>query len=457
MPLPDDFMWGNSVSSMQYEGAQDGDGKGPSVYALRGAAWEEAVDGYHRFREDNRLMAHMGATCMRFQTSWSRIMPEGAGRVNGEGLAFYEALVDDLIAQNMTPVACLYHFDMPLALAREYGGFASKSVVDAFVAFAKVVIDRLAPKVKWWITFNEQNLFGLPAAFRVAGSATPDDPFYASCEPEVLQIAHNVMVAHARVVNYLHERYHDCKVGVMCAMSPIYPATPDPADVFAAVQADRFRNWLVPDTCAKGHYPSYHEAYLRSRGIELEVNVDELAQIAEARGDFVGVSYYRSMTLSATAIAPETPVCAWCAKGAVENPCLETNEWGWAVDSMGYRLMLSEVYERYGLPVFSLENGIGWRERASADGSPIDDGYRISYHRAHIRALKEAVEIDGARVIGYLGWGLIDIPDSTGDIDKRYGAVYVDYAASGSRHLQRVPKKSYAWFARTFRSNGEEL
>ena len=457
MSLPKGFLWGNSVSSMQYDGAQHEGGKGPSVYEHKPGAWEEAVDGYHRFCEDNALMAEMHMGCLRFQTSWSRIMPAGEGEVNPEGLAYYEALADDLIARGIEPMVCLYHFDMPLALAERYGGFASKHVVDAFVEYAKVVIDALAPKVRWWITFNEQNLYSMPLAFDIAGAPKPehtDDPAH---EAEILEIAHNVMVAHARVANYLHENYPGCKIGGMCAFAPVYPASCDPRDVWAATEADRLANWVVLDTCAHGGYPAYYRAYLRRRGIALEITAEEVAALAQMRNDFSALSYYQSRCVAATDAVDDPAASALELARPVDNPHVEVNEWGWGIDPAGYRRALTEIYERTGLPVFSLENGIGWRETLPEDGSPVADGYRIAYHRAHIQALKDAVELDGAEVIGYLGWGLLDIPSSSGDIEKRYGAVYVDYAAEGRDHLRRLPKKSFAWFAQAFGSNGEDL
>ncbi len=423
------------------------------MYENYEGAWEEAVDGCHRFHEDNELMAEMGMNCYRFQTSWSRIMPEGEGRVNQEGLVYYEALGDDLIAQGIEPMARLYHFDMPLALAEEYDGFASKHVVDAFVEFAKVAIDALAPKVKWWITFNEQNLYGIPGACRIAGAADP----VGNDEPKILQIAHNVMVAHARVVNYLHENYPDCKIGVMCAFTPVYPATSDPADVLAATEAERFSDWVVLDTAARGAYPAYYTAYLRRQGIELEMTAAEMADIARMRNDFAAFSYYRSDCVSAAKIPEGTPAVHLGEAGMVKNEHCEANEWGWQIDPAGFRCSLSEIYERCGLPVFPIENGIGWRENLPADGTMVEDDYRISYHRAHIQAMKDAVEKDGVQVLGYLGWGLIDIPASSGTIVKRYGAVYVDYDAEGEKHLARYPKKSFAWFKKAFESNGEDL
>ncbi len=247
-------------------------------------------------------------------------------------------------------------------------------VVDAFVEYAKAVIDALAPKVRWWITFNEQNLYGLPMTYRIAGAPEPDDP---RDEGRIFQIEHNIMVAHARVANYLHENYPAAKIGAMCAFTSIYPASPDPRDVLAATVANRFANWLVLDTASKGSYPRYFASYVAHRGIELDMSASELSAIASMRNDFSAFSYYRSQCVSALGITEDTPA--------------------------------------------------------------------------------DAVELDGAEVIGYLGWGLIDIPSSSGDIEKRYGAVYVDYDAASGERLKRIPKKSFTWFKRAYESNGEDL
>ncbi|MDM8275418.1 family 1 glycosylhydrolase [Enorma phocaeensis] len=198
-------------------------------------------------------------------------------------------------------------------------------------------------------------------------------------------------------------------------------------------------------------------SYVAHRGIELDMSASELSAIASMRNDFSAFSYYRSQCVSASGITEDTPATSIADEGHVKNPTLQANEWGWEIDPLGFRHTLTEMYERCGLPVFPIENGIGWRERLPEDGSPVADDYRVDCHRSHIQALKDAVELDGAEVIGYLGWGLIDIPSSSGDIEKRYGAVYVDYDAASGERLKRIPKKSFTWFKRAYESNGEDL
>lgn len=172
--LPANFLWGNSVSSMQTEGAWNEGGKGMSVYDIREAGenisdWKVATDSYHRYREDFDLMQDLGMNCYRFQISWSRVCPQGDGEFNAEGIAFYDRFIDDLIARGIEPMVCLYHFDMPLALAQEYNGFNDRRVVEAFIRYGKKMIDCYGDRVKYWLTFNEQNIFHMPIAFRISG------------------------------------------------------------------------------------------------------------------------------------------------------------------------------------------------------------------------------------------------------------------------------------------------
>lgn len=172
--LPADFLWGNSVSSMQTEGAWNEGGKGMSVYDIRQPAefasdWKVATDSYHRYREDFDLMQDLGVNCYRFQIAWSRVCPDGDGEFNEQGIAFYHQFIDELIARGIEPMICLYHFDMPLSLAERYNGFTDRRVMDAFIRYGQKMIACYGDKVKYWLTFNEQNLYHSPEAFLISG------------------------------------------------------------------------------------------------------------------------------------------------------------------------------------------------------------------------------------------------------------------------------------------------
>jgi len=454
--LPDNFLWGNSVSSMQTEGAWNEGGKGPSVYDIREASefasdWKVATDSYHRYEEDFDYMQDLGMNCYRFQIAWSRVCPQGDGEFNEEGIAFYDRFINGLIERGIEPMICLYHFDMPLALAEKYNGFTDRHVMEAFVRYGKKMIDCFGDRVKYWLTFNEQNIYHMPEAFKVAGYLKGDKTLR-----ELYQISHHVMMCHVLLTHYLHETKPGQQMGGMLAHQLIYPATCKPRDIFCAQQYDEFLNQNLLRVYAGQGYSPAVMAVVAREGFQDIFFDDDLAAIAHVKNDFMAFSYYASKTLDSDAIPADAPVNYYLLHGEKDNPFLEATEWNWQIDPLGFRTIITRYYNDWRLPVFPIENGIGVIE--SWDGvNPIDDEYRIVYHREHLQAMKDAIFEDGAEVIGYLGWGLIDILSSQGDMRKRYGVVYVNRENHDLKDLKRVPKKSYAWFRRTIKSNGNEM
>lgn len=454
--LPTNFLWGNSTSSMQTEGAWNEDGKGQSVYDIKPATanssdWKVAVDAYHRYPEDIQLMHELGMNCYRFQISWSRVQPDGEGAFNEAGIAFYQKLIDELLAAGIEPMICLYHFDMPLKLAEKYNGFVNHEVVEAFFRYAKKMVDTFGDQVKYWITFNEQNLYGFGEAFNCAGYLKGDKSLH-----DLYQIQHNVALAHAKVANYIHSLDNkQIQIGGMEAFQEAYPATPNPKDVEAVRRFKEFTDYNLIKIFTEGHYSKEVLQFMTAQGLDDILKSDELAELAKTRSDFMSFSYYATSTLDSTQIPAGTAPNYFGSVGAKKNPYLSANEWGWQIDPQGFYGVLMDLSNRTGLPIFPIENGIGVREHWDGQHT-IDDDYRIDYHREHIQALKNAVR-DGANVIGYLGWGLIDIPSSKGNVDKRYGVVYVNRTNQELRDLKRVPKKSFYWLQQVIKSNGTEL
>ena len=450
------FYWGNSASSMQTEGAWNEGGKGMSVYDIREASefasdWKVATDSYHRYAEDFDYMKELGMNMYRFQISWSRVNPEGDGAWNEEGIAFYDKFIDDLIARGIEPMACLYHFDMPLALAQKYNGFLDKHVVAAFRDYGIEMVKRFGHKVKHWVTFNEHNLYSMPDAAFVIGGYLEGD----RTEEELFKIQHNVMMAHTYIANYIHE-HTECLISGMLAYSDVYPATCHPEDVRLAREWDEFANFNLLTAFVKGHYSNFVEQYRKNHNIDNGATPEEMAELAKLRSDYLSFSYYRSTTINHELVGDEQRIPWYLHKGAQDNPTIGTTEWNWQIDSNGFRDILNKMYYRYELPIFPIENGIGVIE--SWDGeNEIQDDYRIDYHRDHIQAMKDAIEKDGVEVLGYLGWGLIDILSSQGDMRKRYGVVYVNRENHDLKDLKRVPKKSFHWLQRVIASNGENL
>lgn len=448
----DTFFWGNSVSSMQTEGGWDQGGKSLSVYDIREATdevsdWHFANDNYNHYVEDFDYMKDLGMNMYRFQISWSRVMRDGDGEFNEEGIAYYSKFIDDLIARGIEPMICLYHFDMPLHLAKNYNGFLSKYVKDAFIRFGKEMVDCFHDRVKYWITFNEQNIFHFREGFQISGYMNGEESI-----EDLYQIAHNVMVCHAEITNYIHEKT-DAKIGGMLAYSEVYPASPRPEDVKVAREWDEFVNQTLVECFVNGAYSRQHLAYAKNHGIDMNIAEGELEAIAKMTSDFISFSYYSSTTLSAQPIPEGTPPNFYMDYGQKMNPYIESTEWNWQIDPLGFRDVLNKLYQRYRIPVFPIENGIGVRE--SWDGvHPIQDDYRIAYHKEHIKEMFLAMKEDGVEVIGYLGWGLIDILSSKGDMEKRYGLVFVNRTNHDLKDMKRVPKKSYAWFKDMIASGG---
>ncbi|MGU9999552.1 glycoside hydrolase family 1 protein [Latilactobacillus curvatus] len=456
MTLDKHFLWGNSVSSMQSEGAWDADGKGLSVYDVKPETadlsdWKVGIDEFHRYQEDIDLMQQMGMNCYRFQISWTRIFPNGDGEINLAGFDYYDRLISALLKAGIEPMICLYHFDMPLHLAEKYNGFSSRYVTQAFTKFAKAVIDRYGEQVKYWLSFNEQNGFFFEPGF--------DNTGFINGERDLLTlytIANNTMVAHAEIANYLHAHYPNDQIGGMLAYQEFYPATSHPQDIFAARKASEFINQHFVDAFTKGRYSAEVLQYMQNHDLMSSIQPNDLALIASHHNDFLAFSYYYTVALDHTKLTPNTPPNYYMRDASVPNPYLESSEWGWQIDALGFRNVLTKLSNETGLPIFPIENGIGIREE-SLNHEMIQDDERIAYHRDHIQALKDAVDEDGAHVMGYLGWGLIDIPSSKGDMNKRYGVVYVNRTNHDLKDLARIPKASFYWLQKVIQSNGEQL
>jgi len=447
--MPEGFFWGNSTSSMQTEGGWNEGGKGQSVYDVDTAGrtaknWQITIDNFHDYQHDFDLMKEMNMNMYRFQISWSRVVPDGDGDFNEEGIAFYSEMIDELLSRGIEPMICLYHFDMPLVLAEKYNGFLSRAVEEAFVRFGKEMIRRFSSRVKYWIVFNEHNLY-FAEGFEHYSGVLKKELTVNDC----YTVFHHTMLAHCELADFLHE-ISDAKIGGMLATTEVYPASTSPKDSLYLRKFDEFYNRNLCDVYAFGHYSDEVLTFIRNHKIEMDFQKGDELILERGISDFISFSYYRSVLLDATTLTDEDTPNFYLSKAMKLNPLLSHNRWGWSIDPEGFRNILNRIYREFGLPVFPIENGIGQDE--SWDGEhEIEDDVRINYHKNHIEAMKNAMFLDGVDVIGYLGWGLIDIPASGGNIDKRYGAVYVE-----PETLKRVPKKSFHWFKKVFGSNGDE-
>lgn len=325
--MPKGFLWGNSVSSMQTEGGYNEGGKGKSVYDTFPATenssdWKVAIDDYHNYPEDLDLMANQGMNCYRFQISWSRVNPDGDGEFNEEGIKFYDNLINELLARHIQPMICLYHFDMPLHLAEKYNGFLDRHVVDSFVNYGKKMVDCFGDRVKYWITFNEQNLYSTSETFRIAGYLKGE-----RTDDELYQISHHVMLAHAGVANYLHKQT-DNLIGGMLAYSEVYPASSLPKDVQYARQIDEFLNRNLLDVFVHGRYSNEVLTFVKNHGINMDFTDADQNVFNQLSSDFIAFSYYQSVTISSSVVPDNTLPNYYLDAGGKENPFLKVSEWG---------------------------------------------------------------------------------------------------------------------------------
>ena len=349
----------------------------------------------------------------------------------------------------------LSHFEMPLALARKYGGWHDRRLIGLFLRFATTCFERYRDKVRYWMTFNEINN---QAEYASDWATFADSGFLGSQvgypEHAMYQAAHYEMVASALAVQEGKRINPEFQIGAMVAMCPIYPFTCKPEDVLMAHKAMERRLYFC-DVQALGAYPANIEALWRRRGWKMDVTSDDLAAMAGGTVDFIGFSYYMSF---ATRWTPENVHYDWRESvDKVRNPNVEASDWGWQIDPVGLRYSLDWLTDRYRKPLFIVENGLGAYDKVEGDGS-IHDGYRIDYLRRHIEQMELAVDEDGVDLMGYTPWGCIDLVSAgTGQMDKRYGFIYVDKTDEGGGTLARSRKDSFFWFQKVISSNGEDL
>ncbi|ETE04218.1 MULTISPECIES: glycoside hydrolase family 1 protein [Streptococcus] len=473
--FPKEFLWGGATAANQYEGAYNVGDKGLSVQDVtpRGGVPVsdndlnpfitelptednlklEGIDFYHRYKEDVALFAEMGFKVFRTSIAWSRIFPNGDElEPNEEGLQFYDNLFDELAKYGIEPLVTLSHYETPLHLAKKYNGWVNRDLIGFYERYVRTVFNRYKNKVKYWLTFNEINSV-LHVPFISGGIATPVEKL---SKQDLYQAVHHELVASALATKVGHEINPEFKIGCMVLAMPTYPMTPKPEDVLAAREFEN-QNYLFSDIHARGKYPSYIQRFFKENDINIKFESGDKELLAENTVDFISFSYYMS---SVQANDPENYQSSiGNLLGGIANPYLESSEWGWQVDPIGLRIVLNNLYDRYQLPLFIVENGLGAKDVLieGADGPTVDDDYRIDYLKKHLQQVGEAIE-DGVELLGYTTWGCIDLVSaSTAQMSKRYGFIYVDRNDDGSGTLNRYKKKSFYWYKEVIESNGETL
>lgn len=472
--FPKYFLWGGATAANQFEGAYNLDGKGLSVQDVtpRGGVAEhgksshlitdeptadnlklEGIDFYHRYKEDIALFAEMGFKVFRMSIAWSRIFPNGDElEPNEAGLAFYDKVFEELAKYSIEPLVTLSHYETPVHLARTYNGWANRDLIDFYARYVKTVFTRYKDKVKYWLTFNEVNSV-LHAPFMSGGIVTDPDQL---SKQDLYQAVHHELVASSLVTKIGHEINPDFKIGCMVLAVPAYAMTANPLDQLAVRDFEN-QNYLFSDIHARGKYPNYIKRYLRENDIEIAFAEGDEELLAQHTVDFISFSYYAS---AAVAHNPEEYAEGrGNILGGISNPYLQISEWGWQIDPVGLRLVLNDFYDRYQLPLFIVENGLGAKDVLieGPNGLTVEDDYRIDYLKQHLQQVGEALQ-DGVELLGYTTWGPIDLVSaSTAEISKRYGFVYVDRNDDGSGSLARYKKKSFYWYKEVIATNGGVL
>ena len=488
MNFPKGFYWGGATAANQCEGAWNVDGRGMVLtdvmlkaekgqrrkvtyidkdgnghiiprnekipegahYAVLDNIYypnHEAIDFYHRYKEDIALCAEMGFKMFRMAISWPRIFPKGdEEKPNQAGLDFYRNVFLELKKYQVEPLVTLHHFETPLYLEEKYGGWENRKTIDCYVKYAKTCFEAYKGLVKYWITFNEINN---TISFMELFTNTKNDSDYQNA----YQKLHHQFIASAKTVKIAHEIDSNYRVGCMISGIAYYPGTCDPKDILLNRFTWEKNNFYCSDVLCKGEYPKFAKRLWSEHHVQLRTKEEDWIDLKSGCADFYTFSYYNSTVV--TTHKSDEMVYGNFSSGA-KNPYLSYSEWGWAFDPIGLRYVLNVVYDRYHLPIMITENGLGAQDILEADGS-VNDPYRIDYLQKHIIEMSKAIE-DGVDLIGYMPWGCIDlISASTGEMSKRYGFVYVDRDDDGNGTFERYKKASFYWYKKVVESNGEDL
>ena len=486
--FPDHFLWGGATAANQFEGGWKEGGKGPSVSDVakftdpkemkdlldvhglcditdedikEALASEDEVyypkrhgiDFYHHYKEDIALLAGMGFKVYRMSIAWSRIFPKGDEEVpNEEGLAFYDDVFDECLKHHMQPLVTMSHYEPPLYLATEYNGWYNRKTIDFFTRYVDVITKRYKDKVKYWLTFNEIDSI-IRHPFMTGGlieSRFKKEEF----EEVEYQAMHHQFVASALAVKITHENIPDSQVGCMLTKLTYYPYSCRPEDVLKERETMR-QIYCYSDTQVFGEYPRYLLNMYKNKGFHIKMTEEDLRIMKDYPVDFISFSYYSSSCVAEN--EEGLTITSGNTQTAVKNPYIPSSEWGWQIDPIGLRISLIDLYDRYRKPLFIVENGLGAKDHVEEDGS-INDDYRIDYLKQHMIQMYHAIHDDGVELMGYTTWAPIDlISNSTNQMSKRYGFIYVDVDDYNRGTYKRSKKKSYNWYKKVIETNGESL
>lgn len=468
MKFVKDFLFGAASASYQVEGAWNEDGKGLSNWdvfskipgkTLEGTNGDVAVDHYHKYKEDIKLMAEMGLESYRFSISWPRIIPDGVGEVNPKGIEFYNNIINECLKYGIVPFVTLYHWDLPQVL-EENGGWINKETVDAFVEYSEVCYRTFGDRVKHWITFNETVVF---CGLGYLAGAHP--PAIVGDINKYFQSTHNVFLAHAKSIEVYKLLKQYGEIGITHVFSPAFSVDEKEENILAAKHANELElNWFY-DPILKGEYPKYVVDNLEKNGINIDWSYEELEIIKNAadKNDFIGLNYYQPQRVMKNYMYEEVKRSREDSTGAPGNTSFDGyyrtvkmknkvyTKWGWEIAPEAFLEGLRMLKDRYGdVKIYITENGLG-------DKDPIIEGEimdipRIKFIETHLKAVKNAIK-EGINIKGYYAWSVIDLLSWLNGYKKQYGFIYVDH----NDNLKRKKKASFYWYKNIIKTRGEYI
>lgn len=430
--FPADFVFGVATASYQIEGAHDEDGRKPSIWdafsripgrVVNGDTGDVACDHYHRWKDDVRLIRSLGVDAYRFSVAWPRVIPDGRGAVNEKGLAFYDRLVDELLANEIQPWATLYHWDLPI---EQYGrgGWCARDTAHAFADYADVVARRIGDRVKGFMTLNEPWCSAILS--HLLGIHAPGERNLQAAMAAV----HHLNLAHGLGTLAIRSAAPGVPVGIVLNAKSIYPATGSAEDAAAAERYDAFHNGVFAEPLFAGRYPA---AVMEALGTVMpEIRDGDLEAIRQPL-DFLGVNYYFPDRVR------DDPSLPFPAAGIVNPPEVARTAMGWEIAADGFSHLLADMARRFDLPpIYITENGAAFWDKL-VDGK-VEDPDRVSYYDAHLSAIADRIEA-GQDIRGYFAWSLMDNFEWAEGYAKRFGLVHVDYETQ-----VRTVKTSGIWY-----------
>ena len=447
--FPNDFFWGTATASYQIEGATDKDGKSKSIWdtfthtpgkVKNNENGDTAVDHYHRYEEDIELMANINLNSYRFSLAWTRIIPEGIGKINPKGVDFYSRLIDKCLEKNIEPFITLYHWDLPQSL-QDKGGWANRDMAKIFSDYSEAIVKNFGDRCNHFITFNEPQVFTIHGY--VDGYMAPG---YKDLEKYFASI-HNVNVAHGKAFQAMKSLNYNIKIGCTFNMAPCIPATKSSGDLHATKLFDTYWNRSFADPMYLGRYPE-----LLIDDVSKHIQQDDMKNIFQ-KNDFIGLNHYQHIRIKADnksllkargAFNDELPF-------GLEGKDAKLTLMGWEIVPDAYYDQIMDLKNNYGNPdIYLTENGAAYPDLIEKNGE-INDNDRIDYFKRYLSAVKKSID-NGAKVKSYFAWTFMDNFEWALGFEKRFGIVHVDF-----KTLKRTPKKSYYFFKKLVEQNSIPL